>query len=90
VLRAELAPHRIGVSLLCPGPFQTGIWGGDDSSDQGGDPAVLGPRVLAAIERNEAFIFTHPEFAPIVERRFEDILSQLRSAGPAMQLARLS
>jgi NAD(P)-dependent dehydrogenase (short-subunit alcohol dehydrogenase family) len=88
VLRAELASHGIGVSVLCPGPFQTGIWGDDDSSDQGEDPAVLGPLVVAAIERNEAFIFTHPEFAPLVERRFEEILSQLRSAGSAMQLAR--
>ena len=88
VLRAELHPHRIGVSILCPGPFETGIWGEDDSSDHGASPAVLGPRVLAAIEENEAFIFTHPEFSSIVERRFEGIVSQLRGAGPAMELAR--
>jgi len=88
VLRAELAPHHIGVSLLCPGPFRTGIWGDDDSSDPGGDPAVLGPRVLAGIERNEPFIFTHPEFAPLVEQRFAGIVRQLREADEAMRLAR--
>ncbi len=26
VLRAELAEYSIGVSVLCPGPFRTGIW----------------------------------------------------------------
>lgn len=87
VLRAELAPHAIGVSVLCPGPFDTGIWGGDESSDKGGDPAVLGPRVLAAIEENEPFIFTHPEFAPMVAERFDRIVKRLREAGPAMERA---
>jgi NAD(P)-dependent dehydrogenase (short-subunit alcohol dehydrogenase family) len=84
VLRAELAPHEIGVSVLCPGPFDTGIWGGDQTSDTGGDPAVLGPRVLAAVEANEPFIFTHPEFAPMVSDRFDRIATRLREAGPAM------
>lgn len=100
VLRAELAPHEIGVSVLCPGPFETGIWGDDEVSDEtsgktsgktydrGGDPAVLGPRVLAAIEENEPFIFTHPEFAPMVSARFDAIAKRLREAGPAMERAR--
>jgi NAD(P)-dependent dehydrogenase (short-subunit alcohol dehydrogenase family) len=84
VLRAELAPHEIGVSVLCPGPFDTGIWGGDQTSDTGGDPAVLGPRVLAAVEANEPFIFTHPEFAPMVSDRFDRIATRVREAGQAM------
>ncbi len=87
VLRLELAPHGIGVSVLCPGPFETGIWDGDETSDKGGDPSVLGPRVLAAIEENEPFVFTHPEFAPMVADRFDRILKRLREAGPAMERA---
>ena len=88
VLRAELAPHGIGVSLLCPGPFRTGIWGDDETSDPGGDPAVVGPRVLAGIEADEPFIFTHPEFATQVEKRFAAIVRQLRASEEAMELAR--
>lgn len=88
VLRAELAPHKIGVSLLCPGPFRTAIWGDDETSDPGGDPAVVGPRVLAGIAADEPFIFTHPEFASLVERRFEDIARQLRESATAMEVAR--
>jgi NAD(P)-dependent dehydrogenase (short-subunit alcohol dehydrogenase family) len=88
VLRAELAAHQIGVSLLCPGPFRTGIWGDDDASDPGGDPAVIGPRVLAAIEANEPFIFTHPEFAVPVANRFETIVGQLETSDAAMSAAR--
>jgi NAD(P)-dependent dehydrogenase (short-subunit alcohol dehydrogenase family) len=88
VLRAELAPHGIGVSVLCPGPYDTGIWGRDRSSDRGADPAILGPRVLLGIEANEPFIFTHPEFAARVSERFERIATHLRDAGRAMELAR--
>jgi len=88
VARAELAPHDIGVSVLCPGPFRTAIWGDDRTSDTGGDPAILGPRVLAGIEANEAYIFTHPEFAGMVSERFERIVAQLRDAGTAMERAR--
>lgn len=87
VLRGELSEHRIGVSVLCPGPFRTAIWGDDDESDQGADPAILGPRVLAGIEANESYIFTHPEFAMMVENRFQTILHQLRESGRAMQRA---
>ncbi len=90
VLRAELAPHAIGVSALCPGPYETAIWGDDATSPHGGDPAVLGPRVLAAIEADEAFIFTHPEFASSLSQRFDAIAAQLRGAGAAMQAAQRS
>lgn len=88
VLRSELEPHGIGVSILCPGPFDTGIWGSDRSSNAGGDPAVLGPRVLAGAAANEPFIFTHPEFENVLSERFEGILRTLREAGPPMQHAR--
>ena len=85
VLRAELSEHQIGVSVLCPGPFDTAIWGEDDASPRGNDPAVLGPRVLAGIEADEAFIFTHPEFAPMLSQRFDRIADALRGAGVAMR-----
>lgn len=87
VLRAELSEHGIGVSVLCPGPFRTAIWGDDAASDRGADPAILGPRVLAGIEANEPYIFTHPEFASLVSSRFESILRQLEDSGRAMQRA---
>ena len=87
VLRGELSKHRIGVSVLCPGPFRTAIWGDDEASDRGADPAILGPRVLAGIEANEPYIFTHPELASLVSSRFESILRQLQESGRAMQRA---
>ena len=48
---------------------------------------ALGPRVLAAIEADEPFIFTHPEFASMLSARFEKIVDQLRAAGDAMREA---
>ncbi|MGH7338808.1 MAG: SDR family NAD(P)-dependent oxidoreductase, partial [Myxococcota bacterium] len=88
VMRAELAPRGVGVSVLCPGPYRTAIWGDAEAGAQGDDPAVLGPRVLAAIASDEPFIFTHPEFASALSRRFARIADDLRQAGPAMQAAR--
>lgn len=86
VLRAELAPRGVGVSVLCPGPYRTAIWG--DGQEQGDDPAELGPRVLAAIAADEPYVFTHPEFESMLSRRFARIAGDLREAGAAMQEAR--
>ncbi len=104
-LRADLAAHKIGVSVLCPGVVTTNIFNSGrnrpedlqaetdtaslvltaDISDtertarlqqimQGAlDPAVVGDMVLAAIQANDEYIFTHPELKPLVESRSEAI-----------------
>jgi NADP-dependent 3-hydroxy acid dehydrogenase YdfG len=101
-LRAELAPHEIGVSVLCPGVVATNIFDSgrnrpqaltpaiDNSRDLlaaglGGldrdervqqmilagalDPAAVGDMVLAAIQANDLYIFTHPEIEAMVSLR---------------------
>ncbi len=81
-LAEELPPH-VGISILCPGPFATGIWGGETKGSGGfklSDPATIGPIVLAGIEANAPYIFTHPAFADVVEQRYQRILDQLRNS----------
>jgi len=100
-LRADLAVHNIGVSVLCPGVVATNIgtsgrnrpedlrgdvdtasfMRGNDSPgpEQAAqlaqimasalDPAVVGDMVLAAIQANDAYIFSHPELKPMVDAR---------------------
>jgi len=100
-LRADLAAHNIGVSVLCPGVVATNIFtsgrnrpGGlladtdtaslvpnvDGTDAQRAarlneimaaalDPAVVGDMVLAAIQANDAYIFSHPEMQPMVDAR---------------------
>lgn len=46
------------------------------------DPLAVGRRVLAAIAANELYILTHPEYAPLIEERFNAIRS---SIGPSAQ-----
>jgi NAD(P)-dependent dehydrogenase (short-subunit alcohol dehydrogenase family) len=78
-LRLALAPYNIGVSVLCPGLTRTRIFdampaassGASDSLSAGFvaaleyamDPLQVGETVLEGIRRNEAYIFSHPEFA---------------------------
>lgn len=100
-MRIDLAPHNIGVSVLCPGVVTTGIFDSGrnrpndlktetdtaamvltaDLSDtertarlqelfaQALDPAVVGDMVLAAIQANDPYIFTHPELKAAVDMR---------------------
>jgi NADP-dependent 3-hydroxy acid dehydrogenase YdfG len=100
-LRADLAPHNIGVSVLCPGVVSTGIFDSGrnrpndlktevdtaalvltaDASDtdraarlqeifaRALDPAVVGDMVLAAIQADDPYIFTHPELKEAVDMR---------------------
>jgi NADP-dependent 3-hydroxy acid dehydrogenase YdfG len=103
-LKADLAPHNIGVSVLCPGVVKTNIFSsgrnrpevlqGDSATDDltgtvgGGnsgdasqrmaaimdgalDASVVGEMVLHAIQSDELYIFTHPEFKTAVGERFE-------------------
>ncbi len=94
VLRAEMAPRGVGVSVLCPGLVRTNLGrnsadhdvaddGADDSNamDGGLDPAVVGQQVIDAIRRNDLFVITHPELRPMVAARTERLLSAFDSVG---------
>jgi NAD(P)-dependent dehydrogenase (short-subunit alcohol dehydrogenase family) len=73
-LRAELAPRNIGVSVLCPGVVATPLVGGE-SRAIGMAPGRVAERVVQAIEANESYIFTHADYRPLVEARFDAILA---------------
>jgi NAD(P)-dependent dehydrogenase (short-subunit alcohol dehydrogenase family) len=84
VMRGELAPDNIGVSVVCPGPVQTNIRETGrlrparymDSNLLARERRLAarrislawmtsdecGKRVLAGIQRNDLYIFTHREF----------------------------
>ena len=84
VLRAEMAPHGVGVSVLCPGMVTTNLAdntlaiGGvvrDASAmlPEGMAPAVVAEIVLEGIAADAAYIVTHPDRWESVEARFERI-----------------
>ena len=89
-LRLTLAPHRIGVSVLCPGlvatramtaggayrtTHDTGAEAATAPPITGGmDPLALGERVLRAIHDNELYIFPHGEFKEEVAAYFQRML----------------
>jgi short-subunit dehydrogenase len=82
-LRLELAPHGVGVSVLCPRYVETNL--GANTAKIGGDvptsadpsqipvsdvtPEHVGAYVLRGIERDEPYIFTHPGTWRQVEKR---------------------
>ena len=81
-LREELAPHGVGVSVLCPGPVQSAmtetshLLGSDAPERWPADrmrPIRAGRMVLRAIELDLSHIFTHPEMWPAVTQRAEMI-----------------
>jgi NAD(P)-dependent dehydrogenase (short-subunit alcohol dehydrogenase family) len=72
-LRAELAPERIGVSVLYPGVVATPLVG--ESRSVGMSPEAVAARVILAIEADELFIFTHADYRPLVAARAEAILA---------------
>lgn len=87
VLRKELEPHGVGVSVLCPGLIQTRL--GETSLALGNKPRertvqsasaagleadFVGERVVAAILSNDLYILTHGEYRPIIAKRGEVLL----------------
>ncbi len=99
-LRWSLLPHRIGVSVLCPGLVKSAIFESEQirpaslsAQATRTDPAVLarlaqvheggmepeevGQKVLRAIQRNDFYIFSHPEFKDELRAIFEDSLNAL-------------
>ena len=98
---AELKPHNIYVSVLCPAFVKTRInlsnrnkpvelksdreKNADSTNlssaakyiqkviDNGLSPTIVGERVVEAINNKELYIFTHPNYRKVVQRRFEAI-----------------
>ena len=98
---AELKPHNIQVSVLCPAFVKTRInlsnrnkpvelksekeINADRTNpssiakhiqtviDNGLSPAVVGERVVEAVNNKELYIFTHPNYRKVVQKRFKSI-----------------
>jgi NAD(P)-dependent dehydrogenase (short-subunit alcohol dehydrogenase family) len=84
VMRVELAPQNIGVSILQPGTVGTALSGAPTPGSMNADS--VGRRVVKAIEQNELYIFTHPEYRPLVAARCEAVLAAFgESAQPGFQ-----
>jgi NAD(P)-dependent dehydrogenase (short-subunit alcohol dehydrogenase family) len=86
-LRMEMAPHNVGVSVLCPGVVRTGMLVGgripasesDLPTDVGLniiEPAEVAAMVLDGIRRNRSHILTHGETREQVEARHAAILAE--------------
>jgi len=110
-LRYSLAPHRIGVSVLCPGLVNSAIYESDKvrpaelakdatASDPkfleqlaqlhqvGMTPEEIGGKVLRAMERNDFYIFSHPEFKEELRAIFDEALAALpNEPAPPQRLA---
>jgi NAD(P)-dependent dehydrogenase (short-subunit alcohol dehydrogenase family) len=79
VLRAEMEPHGVGVSVLCPGMVRTNLAANTPASQRpagmpsgmeaGIDPALVGTDVIAAIRANRLYIITHGEYGTFVAER---------------------
>ena len=99
-LRWSLLPHRIGVSVLCPGLVKSAIFESEQIRpaslsaqatrtdpavlarlaqvhEQGMEPEEVGQKVLRAIQRNDFYIFPHPEFKDELRAIFADALNAL-------------
>lgn len=110
-LRWSLAPHQIGVSVLCPGLVNSAIYQSDQvrpaalaahatRSDPkflenlarihqvGMSPEEVGGKVLEAIQRNDFYIFSHPEFKEELRTIFDEALQAIPDEpAPAGRLA---
>jgi len=97
-LRYSLAPHRIGVSVLCPGLVKSSIYESETIRPQNlqgtaTDPEFLarlaevheigmsgeevGAKVLKGIQRNDLYIFSHPEFKDELREVFDRVLAAM-------------
>jgi NAD(P)-dependent dehydrogenase (short-subunit alcohol dehydrogenase family) len=110
-LRWSLLPHKIGVSVLCPGLVNSSIYESDKvrpaelsanatvSDPQflerlaqvhqaGMTPDEIGGKVLRAMERNDFYVFSHPEFKEELRTLFDEALAAIPDeATPPERLA---
>jgi NAD(P)-dependent dehydrogenase (short-subunit alcohol dehydrogenase family) len=94
VLRKELAPHGVGVSVLCPGLVATNLkdttlkLGGtlrnpNGTMEGGMTPSVVGELVIQGIIDNARYIITHPEQWSAVEKRMKAIEEAFHAGKPS-------
>jgi NAD(P)-dependent dehydrogenase (short-subunit alcohol dehydrogenase family) len=78
VLRAEMEPHGVGVSVLCPGLVRTNLGSDNPNSTlaerqaafaAGIDPSLVGAQVVDAIRHNDLYVITHGEYGRAVDQR---------------------
>jgi len=80
VLRAEMAPFGVGVSVVCPGLVRTRL--GQTASGATPpaatpsfiEPAVVGALVVEAIRANRLYVLTHGDYRDKVEERSTALL----------------
>jgi len=93
VLRMEMEPYGVGVSLFCPGTTATNLMantvklGGKLRDPEGSllgfpvQPAQVAAIVVKGIAENRPYIFTHPERRVAVEGRFARIMADFEGPG---------
>lgn len=95
-LRTEMAPHGIGVSVLCPGLVMsnldqnTAALGGQvedvshikGAGNIGMEPATAGACVARGIAQNLPYIITHPHYLNYIEKRMETIRASVDAETP--------
>lgn len=98
VLRKELAPHGVGVSVLCPGMVATGLPETTAKADGCHDPVATQPamagidsarvaaRVIEGIKGNWPYILTHGERKGAVEARMRAILDAFDTTPISIEL----
>lgn len=112
---AELQPHNIQVSVLCPAFVKTRInlssrnrqadYGGNGAEgadsekgraiaahmqkviDNGLPVEIVGERVVEALKANELYIFTHPNYRKVVQKRSKAIEAAFERAAASPLLA---
>lgn len=112
---AELQPHNIQVSVLCPAFVKTRInlssrnrqaeYGGDDGDagaseksramaahmqqviDNGLPVEIVGERVVEAMKAKELYIFTHPNYRAVLQKRSQAIEAAFERAAASPLLA---
>ena len=92
-LRAELAPHGVGVTVLMPGLVRTAQSANVRASQKaasptdqtrpkptGIEPGAIGDLVVESVLRNRLYAISHAEYLPVVEDRLQRLLDAFRSA----------
>jgi len=88
VLRAEMLPHGVGVSVLCPGYVATRL---AETTGKAGSPvpstdistttaapldaAIVGQMVVDAIRSGRSLIVTHGQYRSAVENRLKNVVA---------------
>jgi NAD(P)-dependent dehydrogenase (short-subunit alcohol dehydrogenase family) len=92
-LRGEMAPHGVGISVLCPGFVATNIiantakisgvetdYDGDMEPGTGMSPEAAGRIVAEGIAADRLYILTHPEMWPVIAARHAAMQADFEAA----------